>query len=278
MELGHMETSVEMERALDRIPEELFVAVSEFLRDGQGSRNADLRSAALVCKKWNRIVSPVLYRDAFLCNSHRNIQEVRQQAQSFLRTLVQQPELASRVQGLTSYYWCPYLPFTPPDSTLDTTGDVTACLRSTHLHHELRDALECGSQDAAVALALCYMAKLTSLEFVADCLKENSRNTATWNDRYDHSSSLTVRLIELAGTPFQMPNGQVLLGNLTRVVLSSLLSPPGWDVRLLSVFMRIPSLRELYASECATHLHSQGWACPDGLSNVRKIGAGKCTC
>jgi hypothetical protein len=147
-------------------------------------------------------------------------------------------------------------------------------LRGSHLYEELKIALNEGSFDAALALALCHMPRLAYFGLSTTCLEENETGESAFLSKYDFRRSLTVRMAELAVSGFQLPNGRALLGNLKHVDIGWVEDKDKWvpvEVCLISHFLKLPNLEQLHVRSCYSDEKMQGWACPEAASNVHTV-------
>ncbi|KAK4544325.1 hypothetical protein LTR36_004216 [Oleoguttula mirabilis] len=224
---------------MDQLLEELLTNIFEclFVRD--------LDSVALVCKQYARLVTPLL----------------------LLRTLVARPQLGGCVEYLAFRFWYgDEIPSVSIGNLAQSLESAAESYKGSALYPELAVQLSEPSTDAVAALVLSRLPNVRTLRLGMVPWDDDTESTVNYN------CTLAIRTIEAAiATPFVGSNE--ILSNLTNMILDGSPGDVGfnWHIRVLSLFLRLPSLRKITATNACSGPKVAGWACLPKTSNVTGI-------
>jgi len=234
---------------MDRLPVELLTNIFENLFERH------LQSVALVCKQFSRLVQPLMY--AQLVFQEHDLDAWLLQQSQLLRTLITRPDLAQEVEYPAFRWWY------ADDKPMTTIGSLTTSLhaaaekhRGTVLFSELSMQLGEQSPDAVAALVLAHLPRVKTLRLGMVPFDDNTASTV------DYNRTLAMRTVEAAIVP-PLSGGEGILSNLNYIMLDGSPGNVGfdWDIRVLSLFLRLPSLRMVVT----TSAHCTGDGCWLGL-------------
>ena len=252
-----------------------------------------LANVCYVNKTIGRVATDVLYRHCTLEWRWRDQNEdgYRRRLESFMHTISSAPYLASCVKSLKlgslhqSAVGDAGVDVSPRRRMNRTCNCDAPVLRTDYpahsLAHELRRALESSSEDAMSAVILSLLPQLelfnADLPFIEG---DDDEEDGEYIESDSYNRLLLFRLVELAIQP-TMPNGNLILGNLTKVSLSYSsrdweIKAPGWDFRIVSLFIRLPSLITFDGEGCCSQGNVCQWACDDFSSGTKYISLTAC--
>lgn len=261
---------------MEQLPEELVCKVI------QAVRRSELANLVLVNKRLCRIATPSLYS---ACVFSELARRARFRAISYLlRSLLANSRLGALVQHVRVGDWKTenlYGKITdmPAVSIVDLSTVVQSMPAISSFPLAFQSKLRIGmlqsKQDAITAATLSLLSNLTSMTMDVDYRQRDLFKTEELLTSYiDFNDTITVKLIEPSTTPALKDSS--LFDNLKQLSMNA--NPWeghskafGWDVRLVSVFMQLPSLQEFSGRGCRDVGNDSNWACPDGTSTVTEI-------
>lgn len=247
---------------MDKLPEEILIDILERVL------GAELSAVALVSRQFTRLATPLIYQR--LVNKQDDPDDFLTCQSKLIRTLIHRPELASNVHHLTFSGWYTHKTLRGPTSDLVSVLKTAALkFQGSMLYPELAMQVEEPTSDAVAALVLSHLPNLRTLRLGMVAFDEHTEETV---EHLYHGKTLTMRVIEAAISP-AFSGGNPLLANLTEMTIHGGADKGcQWDAKILSHFLRLPSLLKLSASN-ATEWHGRdkilGWACETRTSNVK---------
>lgn len=268
---------------MEALPEELLSRICKYLHRGQ------LWSLLLVDKKLARIATDILYSNVELPVHEWNWQ--LRSAGFLLRTLITTPNLRHRIKKIRIGDWqlpSPLTKYTGDTimSLVDLCKIVQSILavNSVSLEDQMAAWLKLleSSYDTITSAILCLAPNLQSLALSMDCRISGYRDLFDFN----FNTLQTVNLIELSTTSLLAECN--LFQKLRHVWIDGQLPEEddyvgGWDVRLISAFMKLPALKTFRGSgfrDMKTgsdeDADMEAWICEHGASNVTEVVLADC--
>ena len=260
---------------LDTMPVELAATVFGYLPKN------DLLNVFLVNRRFTTVALPLLCERLGLRGS--SPRQFGQKLRRLLQTLLVHPGLRRSVKAL-------HMHRSLIESLTDLrSGDLTAVdigavinaapvLQNNVFSQELMRQLGGPTPDAMATVLLSLIPNLQSLELRMEHAQESGLSHTenicqTLHNQTLHNQLLVYQLVELAGQPAALSSHR-LFENLTKIHVQGnpgILGGAGWDSRLISLFIRLPSLRTFYGYGCWTVGQVNAWACGVQESNVEDI-------
>lgn len=252
---------------MDRLPDELLTFVVEHLEV------PDLRNMALVNRVCARVATPALYRRCAL--ECKDVPQLPHKLAQLYRTCKAQPQLANLVRQIEIGHCTIFPDPEPDDNIVPLLLEIVPHLETYDFGLAALHALNERRQDLILALLLKILPNVTELRM--NLIFHQETYSEELGQQYSQMPYLpTSHFHVFRGAIKCRPlKGTKVLQHLSKVHLCGDPSM-AWHFNLISLFLRLPSMKHFYGSGCSDARNDKNWDCAERVSNVKTIKLEEC--